>query len=232
MTDTLIIIPVVNELNNLKKILSYIWLNYNNFSLLIVDDNSNDGTKEWIKSLNKKRLNYIRRSKRLGVGDAHTTGILWAYKNKFSKVITMDGDLSHNPIYIKKFIKKSKSNYDFILSNRYNKKINHYKNWPVIKKMINKLGHLIIIILFNIKYDITTGFRFYNLKKIPINNFKILRRFKDYEFFVVSGIVFTRKFKVSEIPINMPYRIDGNSKMAFKHLIIWFFTIFRLKFID
>jgi len=70
----------------------------------------------------------------------------------------------------------------------------------------------------------------YDLKKIPKINFLKLRKFKDYEFFIVSGIIFTRKFKVSEVLINMPYRESGNSKMAFKHLLIWFLTIFKLRF--
>ena len=229
LTKTVIIIPVVNELINIKKILKKIWKNYSNYTVLIIDDDSNDGTKEWINSLNNKKIIYMRRNKKFGVGDAHTTGILWSYKNKFSKVVTMDGDLSHNPYYIKKFIEKSKLNYEFIVSNRYNKKINHYRNWPFIKKLINKFGRLIIIILFNIRYDITTGFRLYDLKKIPKKNFLKLRKFKDYEFFIVSGIIFTRKFKVSEVLINMPYRGSGNSKMAFKHLLIWFLTIFKFR---
>ena len=230
MTETLIIIQVVNELNNLKQIIREIYLNFNNFQLLIIDDNSDDGTDKWIKTLNKNKLHYIRRDKRFGVGNAHTTGILWAYKNNFFKVITMDGDLSHNPIYISEFINKSEFGYEFILSNRYNKNINTYKNWPLIKKLINKLGRLIIISLFNIKYDITTGYRFYNLKKIPISNFMDLKKYNHYEFFIVSGVLFSKKFKVSEVLIDMPYRVSGNSKMAFKHLLIWFITIFKLKF--
>mgnify|MGYP003972207145 CR=1 FL=1 len=232
MKNTLIFIPVINELENLKLLFKKIFLFYPNISVLIIDDNSDDGTEEWIKSLNKKKLNYIKRNSRLGIGYAHYTAILWAYKNKFNKIITMDGDLSHNPLIIKKFIKKSKLKTELIFSNRYNKKINHYKNWPILKKIINKLGRLIIIILFDVKYDITSGFRLYNLEQIPIDNFKKLRKFSNYEFFIVSGIRFVRKFKTSQIFIDMPYRVSGNSKMKLKHLIIWFITIFKLKFLS
>ena len=232
MKNTLIFIPVINELENLKLLFKKIFLFYPNISVLIIDDNSDDGTEEWIKSLNKKKLNYIKRNSRLGIGYAHYTAILWAYKNKFNKIITMDGDLSHNPLIIKKFIKKSKLKTELIFSNRYNKKINHYKNWPILKKIINKLGRLIIIILFDVKYDITSGFRLYNLEQIPIDNFKKLRKFSNYEFFIVSVIRFVRKFKTSQIFIDMPYRVSGNSKMKLKHLIIWFITIFKLKFLS
>ena len=100
MDKTLIIIPVVNELENLKKIISKIFFYLSNISVLIVDDNSDDGTDTWVKSLNKKKINYIRRNRKLGIGDAHTTGILWAYQKGFSLAITMDGDLSHKPFLL------------------------------------------------------------------------------------------------------------------------------------
>ena len=145
MKNTLIFIPVINELENLKLLFKKIFLFYPNISVLIIDDNSDDGTEEWIKSLNKKKLNYIKRNSRLGIGYAHYTAILWAYKNKFNKIITMDGDLSHNPLIIKKFIKKSKLKTELIFSNRYNKKINHYKNWPILKKIINKVYKMLLM---------------------------------------------------------------------------------------
>ena len=102
MNKTVIIIPVINELENLKKIIYRIFSISPKVYVLIIDDNSDDGTDKWIKSLKNKKLYYIKRNGKLGIGDAHTTGILWAYKNGFSKVVTMDGDLSHNPSLIKK----------------------------------------------------------------------------------------------------------------------------------
>jgi glycosyltransferase involved in cell wall biosynthesis len=229
MDKTLIIIPVVNELENLKKIISKIFFYLSNISVLIVDDNSDDGTDTWVKSLNKKKINYIRRNRKLGIGDAHTTGILWAYQKGFSLAITMDGDLSHKPFLLRKFIKKSKSNSELILSNRYSKKKNYLKNWPIKKRIQSKIGHFIILIFFNIKYDITNGLRLYNLKKIPKKYFQKFKKFKNYEFFLASGIVLTQKFNVSQIYIEMPYRVTGDSKMNFKHLLIWIYTIFKLK---
>lgn len=230
MHDTIIIIPVINELKNLKKIIKKIFLYYKGISILIIDDNSDDGTDIWIKSLNKKKLHYIRRTTKLGIGDAHTTGILWAYKNGFIKAITMDGDLSHNPLIIQKFIKKSKLNFELLFSNRYVKNKNQLKGWPLIKKAQSKFAHFLIMKLFNNDYDITNGLRLYNLKKIPIRYFKKLKKFSNYEFFLVSGIIFTKNLKVSQIFINMPYRARGDSKMNIKHIIIWFFSIIRLKF--
>ena len=231
MNRTVIIIPVINELENLKKIIHKIFSISPKVFVLIIDDNSDDGTDKWVKSLKNKKLNYIKRNSKLGIGDAHTTGILWAYKNGFSKVITMDGDLSHNPSLIKKFIKKSKLNYDLILSNRYGKKINSLKNWPYIKKLQSKIGHLIIFIFFNIKHDITNGLRLYNLKRIPIAYFREFKKFKNYEFFLVSGVDLINRLKVSELFIEMPYRANGHSKMKLKHLIIWIYTIFKIRFL-
>jgi len=229
MKKILIIIPVINELSNLKIIIKKLQSIIKSINILIIDDSSEDGTKEWLQSIKNKKIKYIRRNKKLGIGNAHIKGITWAYKNNFNIAITMDGDLSHEPKIIKKFINKSKQGYDLILSNRYNKKINTYKNWPIIKKIINKIGRVIIIILFDIKYDLTSGLRLYNLKKIPIKNFTKIKKYKDYEFFVVSGIKFVKKFYVSEIYINMPYRKIGSSKMKIKHLIFWFITILKIK---
>ena len=135
---TLIIIPTLNEKDNIKKIFSKI-KNLNYFlNILFVDDNSNDGTQEEILNLaQKKFVNYIFRKKR-GIGSAHRDGIKWAIKKNFDFCVTIDADGAHNPSLILKMlkiIKKKPNNIHIVNTNRFLKK--KFIIWLVFSKNCN-----------------------------------------------------------------------------------------------
>ena len=102
----LVIIPVLNEVKNINPIVKKLRKN-NKFDVLFIDDNSTDGTVQNILKEKKKykRIFLIRRPKKLGIGSAHKDGLKWGYKKKYSIIITMDCDGTHNPIYINRMIK-------------------------------------------------------------------------------------------------------------------------------
>ena len=120
----LVIIPVLNEEKNIIPITSKIFkVLKKNTNILFIDDNSSDNTRKEIYQAKKKYKNIylIKRSSKLGIGSAHKYGLKWGYSKKFSIIITMDCDGTHNPVYIKKLISLSSKN-QIVLTNRFIRK--------------------------------------------------------------------------------------------------------------
>ena len=175
----LIIIPTLNESKNIGNLITKINKLYRNIDILVVDDNSIDGTLEILKEIKKKKKNLkiICRKNNKGIGSAHLCGIKFAYKKKYSICITMDADGTHNPISIKKMIKIIKyKNFDIINTNRFldNESI---QDWPLLRKVITYFRYFLVKILLNTRYDSSGGFRCYNLNKINKSHFLIAKRF-------------------------------------------------------
>ena len=215
----LLVIPTLNEFGNIQKTYKKVQNANRKINILFVDDNSIDGTKEIIIKIKKKnrKVNYIFRKKKLGIGSAHKVGIKFAKKKKYRYVCTMDCDGTHDPKYIKKMIKKIKKS-NFLISNRFLKK-NSLKGWDFKRIVITKLRYYLVWILLGTKLDGSGGFRLYDLKKIKI---KDILQVKDnyYNFFWQSTFLLERKnYKISEIPIDLPNRVIGSSKMKFKDII-------------
>ena len=132
----LILIPTLNEEENIELLYKKIKQNIKHFNILFIDDNSKDGTRHKIKKLKRKNSNifYIFRNKRYGVGSAHKQGLKYAYSKKYKYVITMDADGTHDPKYLKSLIQKSKK-FDYVITSRFKKK-GLIKDWPLSRKLI------------------------------------------------------------------------------------------------
>ena len=120
MNNVIIIVPTLNEKENIEILINQLVTTNIVFDLLFIDDNSNDGTQEAIKDLVKKKqnINYIFRPKKMGIGSAHKDGFIWSYKKSYKIIITMDADGTHDPKYIKFLIEKLK-NFDMITTSRF-----------------------------------------------------------------------------------------------------------------
>ena len=216
----IIIVPTYNERKNISKLIIKIYKLYkSNFDVLVVDDNSPDKTLDEVIKLKKKYkfVKYIKRSKKLGIGSAHKIAILSSYKKKYDLIITMDSDGTHDPIYIKKMIKNMKK-YDLIITNRFKKK-DSLSEWPIHRKFLTKLRFYLISFLLNIPLDTSGAYRCYNTKKIKIKDI-LSAKDNGYSFFWESGyILFKKKYKIFEIPIKLPYRTVGSSKMKITDII-------------
>ena len=211
----LIIIPVLNEVKNIKPIVNKLKKN-NKFDILFIDDNSKDGTVQNILREKKryKRIFLIRRPKKLGIGSAHKDGLKWGYKKKYSIIVTMDCDGTHDPFYINKMIKLLVSKkIDLVSTNRFLNK-NSLDDWSLWRKKLTTLRHYVIKLLLNIEFDSSGAFRCYDIKKIKLQDILIAEN-ESYSFFWESIFILSKKYEIREIPIKLPGRLSGSSKMRF-----------------
>ncbi len=223
----LLIIPTLNERKNITELVKKIKKNNQKLNILFIDDNSTDGTREEILYLKKKNktIFYIFRPKKLGIGSAHKDGLKFAYKKKYKIILTMDADGTHNPKYLKKLLKYS-SKYDLISTNRFIQK-NSLIEWPIQRRFLTKVRYYLINILLNISYDSSGAYRCYNTKNIKLKDLLIAKN-DGYSFFWESLYLLNKKkYLIKEIPIYLPYRKVGSSKMTFKDIIGSLFYLFK-----
>lgn len=222
----LIIIPTLNEKKNIKKLFSQIQKLKINSDILFIDDNSDDGTRDEIISFSKKNRNvkFIFRPKKLGIGSAHKVGLVYGYKKRYKKILTMDADGTHNPKYIKKMFYESK-NFDLVITNRFmkSKSIN---DWPLFRKILTSIRFYFINILLNFNYDSSGAYRCYDTNKIKINHI-LLAKDNSYSFFWESIFhLHKKKYSIKQIAVDLPYRKLGSSKMRIKDIIYSLFYLF------
>ena len=222
---TLIIVPTLNEQKNIPVLYKKLNKTNINFDLLFVDDHSIDGSQEIIKKLAKKnkKVKYIFRPKKMGVGSAHKDAFKWAYKKKYQILISIDADGTHDPKFIKLFINKLKS-HDIVISNRFMKP-NLLQDWPLVRIWLTFVRHLAIRILLSIPYDSSGAFRCINCKKVSLSDL-ILAKDNGYSYFWESiFILHQKKYKIIQLPVPLPFRQVGKSKISFKDI---FFAIYYL----
>jgi len=229
LNKILIILPTCNESENVEKLFFLLKKTDLKLSYLFIDHGSNDGTLKKIKKIKNKfnkNVFYIRKKYREGIGKAHKDGLKWAYKRNYDLAVTMDTDFAHHPKYIKILIKKSK-NFDLVVGSRYLKK-KSMTNWSWFRVFLSNGAHLMSLILFNVTHDTTNSFRCYNLKKIN-KNFITLCKSNSYDFFYTSIILLNlRKYKITDISMQIKGRKEGSSKMQLKHIIKSILNMFFL----
>ena len=224
----LIIIPTLNEHRNIGIIYKKIIKLYKKANILFIDDNSNDGSKHEILDLRKenKKVNYIFRKKKLGIGSAHKLGIKIAKKNNYQYVCTMDCDGTHDPKSIKIMFKNIKR-YNLIMTTRFKYK-NSISGWPLKRIFITKMRYYLVSIILGTKFDSSGGFRLYDLKKIKIRDI-FLAKDNNYNFFWESAFILElKKYKITEIPIILPNRTLGSSKMRLTDIFYGIFYLLKI----
>lgn len=214
MMRYLLFIPTLNEAGTIRKIVTSSFAYSKSIDMLIIDDNSSDGTLEIIRQLQTKYKNIelIVRTQRLGIGSAHLSAIDYAIETKYDYLITMDGDGAHNPSYLPVFLAES-IKHDLVVGNRYLQK-NSLSEWNYGRKALTRIVHISTIVLLGMKYDCSSAFRCYTLKSLP-QNFTVQIKSRGYDFFFESMFILHRDKKVIyEIPIHLPARTYGNSKLT------------------
>lgn len=226
----LVIIPTFNELNNIQKLIPYILEKYPDVDILIVDDNSPDGTADFVEELSKNdsRVKLIKREKKLGLGTAYVEGFKYMLKNGYDVAIQMDADYSHDPKEIKNFLEKIKD-YDLVIGSRY---INGVRviNWPIRRLLLSYFANLYTRIITGMPIkDATGGFKCFKRKVLESIDLDKIRS-NGYSFQIeMNFIVWKKKFNITEIPIVFVERIQGSSKMSKKIVYEAIFMVWKLR---
>jgi dolichol-phosphate mannosyltransferase len=214
---SLVIIPTYNELENIPKLIPIVLAQDERIHLLIVDDNSPDGTAKFVEEEMKfnERIHLLKREKKLGLGTAYIAGFKYALENEYDFVFEMDADFSHDPNELRNFLITIREN-DLVIGSRY---INGVRvlNWPMARLLLSFFASVYTRIITGMPIkDATGGFKCFrrnvlesiDLSKVKSNgySFQIEMTFKAY----VKG------FRIKEIPIVFVDRVKGKSKMSKK----------------
>lgn len=218
MDKKIIIIPTYNEKENIEKIIKAIFALEGEYHILIIEDNSPDGTADIVKNLQKtypEKLFMIERKGKLGLGTAYLTGFKWAVEKKYDYIFEMDADFSHNPLDIPRLYEAcSKDGADLAIGSRYCDGISVI-NWPIGRVIMSYYASVYVRKVLGMKiYDTTAGFKCYKrkvLETIDLDKVKM----KGYGFQIeMKYSTFKLGFKIKEVPVIFVDRKEGTSKMS------------------
>lgn len=215
--EKLVIIPTYNELENIHDISLAVMDLEGRFELLIIDDNSPDGTAEEVKKLQKQfpdRIHLIQREGKLGLGTAYIQGFHYALVNGYQYIFEMDADFSHNPTDLIKLYKAcAEEGYDMAIGSRYISGVN-VVNWPMGRVLMSFFASKYVQFITGMPIkDATAGFKCYNRKvfeSIQLDRIKFI----GYAFQIeMKFTAWKLGFKIKEVPIIFTDRTRGTSKM-------------------
>ena len=214
---TLIIIPTYNELENLPRLLPEVISKEDGIHILIVDDNSPDGTAAFVEDQmkNNNRIHLLKRPSKQGLGTAYIAGFKFALKNGYDFVFEMDADFSHDPKEIPRFLDEIK-NSDVVLGSRYINGVNVI-NWPMRRLLLSSFANLYTRFITGMPvHDATGGYKCFRRKVLEAINLEKVTS-NGYAFQIeMSFKAWKKGFRVKEIPIIFVDRVKGKSKMSKK----------------
>jgi dolichol-phosphate mannosyltransferase len=217
MADGLVIIPTFNEIENIETIVKTVFDLKKDFHVLVVDDNSPDGTADCVQTLQKEfpeRLFLEVRKEKSGLGTAYIHGFKWALKNGYEYIFEMDADFSHRPADL----------------SRYKKGVN-VVNWPLARILLSYGASFYVKLITGMKvHDPTAGFVCYKRKVLETINLDRVR-FIGYAFQIEMKFrAYLKKFKIEEVSIIFTDRVNGKSKMNSAIIREAIFGVIAMKF--
>ena len=235
MSDSLVIIPTYNEKENIEKIIRKVFSLAKEFNVLIVEDNSPDGTADIVKRLMEEFTNRLfikERKGKLGLGTAYLDGFRWALERDYQYVFEMDADFSHNPDDLERLYEACSSGRgDVAVGSRYVGGKISVVNWPIMRLLMSYYASAYVRFVTGMKvYDATAGFVCYTRRVLEKMNFDKVQ-FIGYAFQIEMKFTATKLgFKIAEVPIIFTDRVLGTSKMSMKIFKEAFFGVFSLRF--
>jgi len=225
----LAIIPTYREAENIEKFINNLFKF--NLDILIVDDNSNDGTQEIVLDLmnSSNRLNLLKRPSKLGLCSAYREGFKYAIKQNYTHVLEMDADFSHQFNDLKQLLNYY-SNNDVVIGSRYIKE-GKTEGWGLHRKILSLIANIYVRTITGIGIkDATSGFRIYSVQALNTINFETTQS-EGYSFQIeMSYRAWKKNLKIKEVPITFVERESGASKMNYKIILEALFKTIYLKF--
>lgn len=227
MSDSLVVIPTYKERENIERIIRKVFSLPKEFDILIVEDNSPDGTADIVRKLMAEfpdRLFMEERAGKLGLGTAYIHGFKWALKKEYGFIFEMDADFSHNPEDLVKLYKACKEDgADVAIGSRYIKGVN-VVNWPMGRVLMSYYASAYVRMVTRMKIrDTTAGFKCYRREVLKAIRFDKIK-FMGYAFQIeMKFTAWKLGFKIVEVPIIFTDRTEGTSKMSkgiFKEAIL------------
>ena len=233
MSDSVVIIPTYNEIENIELIIRKVFSYEKNFNILIVDDNSPDGTADVVKKLQeefKNDLHLLEREGKQGLGTAYIAGFDWSLENGYNYIFEMDADFSHNPDdLIRLYNACSKEGAELAVGSRYVSG-GKVENWPLSRILMSYFASIYVrmILWIGIK-DTTAGFKCYTSKALNAVNYHVIP-FKGYAFQIcMKYAIRKKKMKIIEVPIKFIDRQRGTSKMSISIFKEAFVGVWKMK---
>lgn len=214
-----VVLPTYNEAENLPKLVSALFSLPLDLSLLIVDDNSPDGTGQIGDDLSSEhpgRVAVLHRAGKLGLRSAYLEGFAKAFETGADVVVQMDADFSHDPAVLVEMARQIES-CDVVIGSRYVKGGSLARRWPLWRKALSAFGNTYARTILNFPlHDVTTGYRMWKrraLEGIPLDRI----RSSGYVFLVeMAYVAYLMGYKITEVPIHFSDRRWGKSKMSFR----------------
>jgi dolichol-phosphate mannosyltransferase len=229
----LVAIPTYNEAANLPNIVPQVLAQDPRLEVLVVDDNSPDGTGRLAEDLARtdRRVHVLHREGKLGLGTAYITAFRWALEQGYDYVFEMDADFSHDPVYLKDFLKAIES-ADVVLGSRYLDGKVAVVNWPMGRLMLSYCANIYARWVTGLRiWDLTGGFKCFRRRVLEAIDLSQVRS-NGYAFQIEMSVRAWRKgFKLREIPIVFVDRAEGQSKMnrAIVREAVWMVPRLRLQ---
>jgi len=231
MKKAIVVIPTYNECENIEKMIHRLIELYPNIHILVVDDNSPDGTGKYVEDKSKEddRIHVIHRAGKLGLGTAYVAGFKYVLERDYDYVVQMDADFSHDPKDVGRLLEAIEEN-DLVIGSRYIQGVNVI-NWPMSRLLLSYFASIYTRVITGMPVmDATGGFKCFkrevleklNLDKVKSNgySFQIEMNFKTYKM----------NFKIKEIPIVFTDRVEGTSKMSKKIVHEAVTMVWKLRF--
>ncbi|MCR4812211.1 MAG: polyprenol monophosphomannose synthase [Bacteroidales bacterium] len=237
MPKYLVVTPTYNEKENIENIIRKVFSLPIGAHMLIVEDNSPDGTADIVKRLMGEfgdRLFIMERKGKMGLGTAYLAGFKWALEHGYDYVCEMDADFSHNPDDLPRmFGACEEGKGDVIIGSRYVDGKISVVNWPMGRLIMSYYASVYVRLVTGMKvYDATAGFVCYSRKVLEKMKFEKVK-FVGYAFQIEMKYTVTKLgYRIHEIPIVFTDRVLGESKMSMKIFKEAFFGVFSLRFRD
>ncbi|NLK15406.1 MAG: polyprenol monophosphomannose synthase [Bacteroidales bacterium] len=217
MEKAVVIIPTYNEKENIRAIIEAVMNLDKGYHVLVVEDNSPDGTALIVKEMMKTytdSLHILERPGKQGLGTAYIAGFKWAIENKYEYIFEMDADFSHNPEDLVRLHQAIIDGADLAIGSRYVTGVN-VVNWPMGRVLMSYYASAYVRFITGMKVrDTTAGFKCYRRKVLETIDFDKIR-FKGYAFQIeMKFTAWKHGFKIVEVPIIFTDRTQGTSKMS------------------